>query len=109
MFQSDFVTLAHLGIAIRPDTKGEDYGMRIGVTTTEDNTSYPRVISQLFRRDMGNGSSRWSLILLQQNDNNGYNYGVFEDITIQIKFRDAVAEVVLPPGAFTLQWTAPNS
>jgi hypothetical protein len=106
--QSDFVTLAHLSLAIKPDTVQADWGVRVGSTTTEDNTEYPRVISQLFRRDIGNGSSRWSLILLQQNDDNGYNYGVFEDITIQIKFRESVATVVLPPGAFTLQWTAPN-
>jgi hypothetical protein len=80
----------------------------MGVTTTEDANEYPRVYSQLFKRDLGNGSSRWSLIVLQQNDHQGYNYGSFEDMTLQITFRNATAQVVLPPGAFTLQWTAKN-
>ncbi|UZJ55247.1 hypothetical protein CBS101457_004567 [Exobasidium rhododendri] len=94
---SDFTTLAHLGLATRPEQRGGTWARRVGVVTSEDGSADPRVYTQLFEKDLGN-----------QNDHQGYNYGSFEDMTFQIKFRDAVAQVILPPGAFTLQWTAKN-
>ncbi|PWN32809.1 glycoside hydrolase, partial [Meira miltonrushii] len=103
---SDYVTLAHLGVAIRPQKDGERWAQRVGVVTSEDDHSGPVVKAQLFRNSLGNGSSRWSVIILQQYDHYGYDRAKAEDITFQLKFRNYVATFVLPPGAFTLQWTA---
>ncbi|MCO5598573.1 hypothetical protein L7F22_052670 [Adiantum nelumboides] len=36
---SDYVTLAHLGVAIRPQKDGERWAQRVGVVTSEDNHS----------------------------------------------------------------------
>lgn len=104
---SDFVVLAHLGRAIRPQQGGR-WAQRVGVRTSEDGEQ-PRLLAQVFRNSLGNGSSRWSLVLLQWNDHFGYNFAKFEDMTINIKFRDYVANITLPPGAFTMQWTAVDS
>lgn len=106
---SDYVTLAHLGVAIRPQKDGERWAQRVGVVTSEDDNSGPIAKAQLFRNSLGNGTSRWSVLILQQYDHYGYDRAKAEDITFQLKFRDYVASFVLPPGAFTLQWTAKDT
>lgn len=59
-----------------------------------------RVAAQAFRTDNADkdGNSRFSVILLQQQD--FYDTGPVEDATIRIRFRGAVAEIVLGPGLY---------
>jgi O-glycosyl hydrolase len=106
---SDFVALAHLGKAIRPSAQGVRRAQRIGVVTTEDNHSSQRLQAQVFRNGLGNGRSRWSVLLAQQADHYNYAYAQKEDVTVQIKFRESVATIVVPPGVFTLQFEADDT
>lgn len=53
---SDFVTLAHLGTAIRA-VKGTRGAKRIGVITSEDDYKGPRLKAQLFRNEQGDVSA----------------------------------------------------
>ncbi|KAN0064599.1 hypothetical protein ACQY0O_002228 [Thecaphora frezii] len=115
---SDYVLLSHLSLAVRPRVKGGAYGRVIGFDSTEvpysDDQNSPtnpvagRVLAQFFRSDNIDPSkpelSRFSLVLLNQNDH--YETGVFEDLTVTIWFRGSVANFTSGPGLYTLSWLA---
>jgi hypothetical protein len=55
----------------------------------------------------GQNISRFSLVLLQQNDH--YGTGNYENFTAVISFRGQVVELELPVGVHTLWWHAATS
>ncbi|EST08437.1 Glycoside hydrolase, family 30 [Kalmanozyma brasiliensis GHG001] len=105
---SDFSVLAHLSAAIRPMGASKEYARRIGVTSTDETTDLGgRMLAQAFRQDgVRPGVSRFSVILLNQNDH--YESGVFEAATSVISFRGMVANVTTVPGLYTIAWEAPT-
>ncbi|SPO37899.1 related to beta-1,6-glucanase precursor [Pseudozyma flocculosa] len=115
---SDFSFLSHVSLAVRPRVAGGQYGRLIGTSSTEkpapnDDGSTPdpvagRVLASLFRSDNVDPSnaelSRFSLVLLNQNDH--YGTQNMEDITVTIAFRGTVANVTLGVGLYTMSWLA---
>lgn len=99
---SDFLTLAHLGRAIRPQKEGETWAKRVGVESTEDGPMmYSRASVQGFRQDNIDqaGSSRFTLIILQKNDH--AQTGRYSKSTFQIAFRNTFVNITLPVGVHT--------
>ena len=99
---SDYVSLSHLSLAVRPRARGGGYGRRVGSTNTDELTELGgRVLAQSFRTELPDqaGQSRWSLLLLNQNDH--YVTGVYEDVTVSIGFRGQVANFTSGPGLYT--------
>lgn len=62
---------------------------------------------QAFERTLGNGTSRYSIVVLQQNDH--YLNGVFDDFPLILKFRNYIMQVTLPVGVHTMWFTASSS
>lgn len=106
---SDYLVLAHLSAAVRPQGTSTSYSRRIGVTSTDETTEFGgRLLAQAFRQDnVKPGITRFSVIILNQNDH--YETGLFEDATAVISFRGMVANVVTSPGLYTLSWEAPTN
>lgn len=66
-----------------------------------------RLLAQAFRQDgVKPGVSRFSLVLLNQNDH--YETDVWENATAVIAFRGQIANVTTLPGLYTLSWEAPT-
>lgn len=105
---SDMSVLSHLSTAVRPTGESKLYSKRIGVTSTDELTELGgRVLAQAFRQDgVKPGVSRFSLVLLNQNDH--YETDIFEPATAVIAFRGQVANVTTVPGLYTLSWEAPT-
>ena len=101
-FTSDYATIAQgsLGSRLRSD---EQRSFKMGVNTTAG-----ALIGQGFINPIGEKGhmSRFSLVLLNQNDH--YGTGNYENITASILFRGAVADITLGVGMHTLWWTAPT-
>lgn len=103
---SDFVLLGHLTRATRPRNKEEKWAVRVGASTTEEQNNFPdgdRVKVQAYKTSLGSdGKRRWSLQVLQKHDH--FLTGVYNDVTVTIKYKDMVANVTLPVGLHTLTW-----
>jgi O-glycosyl hydrolase len=105
---SDYSVLSHLSAAVRPTGASKEYSKRIGVSSTDEITELGgRLLAQAFRQDgVKPGVSRFSLILLNQNDH--YETDVWENATAVIAFRGQIANVTTLPGLYTLSWEAPT-
>ncbi|GAK63921.1 glycoside hydrolase [Moesziomyces antarcticus] len=105
---SDFSVLSHLSTAVRPTGASKEYSKRIGVSSTDEITELGgRLLAQAFRQDgVKPGVSRFSLVLLNQNDH--YETDVWENATAVIAFRGQIANVTTLPGLYTLSWEAPT-
>ena len=98
---SDFAALAHGSLATRL-REGEQTSKVIGVSSTEAS-----LVSAGFVNDLGNGTSRFSLYILQKNDHSGYGDS-FDNVTAVISFRNTIASIELPVGLHTITWHAPT-
>ncbi|SJX62284.1 related to beta-1,6-glucanase precursor [Sporisorium reilianum f. sp. reilianum] len=105
---SDLSVLSHLSTAVRPTGASTAYSKRIGVKSTDELGELGgRLLAQAFRQDgVKPGVSRFSLILLNQNDH--YETDDFEAVTTEIAFRGMVANVTTVPGLYTVSWEAPT-
>lgn len=100
---SDFALLAQGSLATRL-RKDEVMTYKLGVSTTDG-----MLLAQAFETVLadGSGNSRYSVVLLQQNDH--YLNGLFEEYNCVLKFRDQVLDITFPVGVHTFWFTAPSS
>ncbi|PWN54033.1 glycoside hydrolase [Violaceomyces palustris] len=106
---SDFETLAHLSLAIRPRSASGVYGKRISSFTSEEvafGKAKGRVMAQVFEVAVDENTSRFTCILFNWNDN---NETVYEPVKTVISFRGKIAEVTTVPGLYTFSWEAESS
>lgn len=59
-----------------------------------------------FENQLGNGTSRFSVVLVQQNDHGQTSTGPFDDLGVTLQFRGEVLQLTLPVGLHTVWWYA---
>ncbi|KAE9407542.1 glucan endo-1,6-beta-glucosidase [Gymnopus androsaceus JB14] len=104
----EFYAMAHASKAILPKDYGGPFGTRIGVSVTGSLAWSLRVGAFVTRRNSASDWLRYSITVLNWNDNTS---GIWSPtpVTTSISFNGMQATYTFPVGVTTLWWYAPSS
>lgn len=106
-FNQEFWTMAQASKAIAPKDAGGPGGKRIGVSVSGGSGWALRVGAYVTARVNSGDWLRYSLVVLNWNDNNNGNWNP-QSVDSTIEFRGMQARYTFPVGVTTLWWYAPN-
>ncbi|KAL0564533.1 hypothetical protein V5O48_017513 [Marasmius crinis-equi] len=104
----EFYAMAQVSKATIPKDAGGPFGQRIGVSVGGSLSSELRVGAFVTRRTNSNDWPRYSLVVLNWNDQVGGSWNP-QPVQTTIEFRGMQATYTFPVGITTLWWFAPNS
>ncbi|ESK96732.1 glycoside hydrolase family 30 protein [Moniliophthora roreri MCA 2997] len=104
----EFYAMAQLSKATIPKDAGGPFGQRIGVSIGGELNWALRVAGFVTRRTNSADWSRYSLVVLNWNDQGGGSWNP-QPVQTTIEFRGLQARITFPVGITTLWWFAPNN
>ncbi|KAI0802063.1 glycoside hydrolase [Irpex lacteus] len=108
-FNQEFYAMAQASKAIVPKDKNGPWGQRIGVSVNGGTNWALRVGAYVTHRNSASDWNRYSLVVLNWNDNTNGNWNP-QTVKATIEFRGQQATYTFPVGVTTLWWyAAPTS